>query len=408
MAPRGLPRNTSSVATAEPQGWYEDPFRLHQARYFSGGRPTKLVRDGNVESYDEPPSEGAPGSGASASWGHAVSVTLKRAEAIEATAPDPHGDDLPVYARRRPRPGALTAVAVVAIAGVATAVIANKPRPATASVTEAMAYSATMNASSADVYQTFAITDSSHKLDVTASESGPVSWSADQAELAEQVTLGGRQLITMRQLIDGTNNYSKISTKGLPASTLTGLPGLAGWTETTWTGAWSKDTSGFLPTLFFGSVSNPAQMASPSSLLGLLNAQASSVQNLGGDVLDGVSTTHYRALIPLSRLGSGTAEEEIQAQQALGTSFIGVDYWIDSSHLLRQLRVAITVLHQPSDATSSPGEVTVPLGTYPITFSISLRLSHYGTPVHVVPPPAAQITSHVACVLSNNGFNCTN
>jgi hypothetical protein len=40
-----------------PQGWYADPFRLHEARYFSAGRPTKLVRDGTAECFDEPPQE---------------------------------------------------------------------------------------------------------------------------------------------------------------------------------------------------------------------------------------------------------------------------------------------------------------------------------------------------------------
>ncbi len=37
------------------QGWSDDPFRLHEVRYFSEGRPTNLVRDGGRESYDEPP-----------------------------------------------------------------------------------------------------------------------------------------------------------------------------------------------------------------------------------------------------------------------------------------------------------------------------------------------------------------
>src|SRR5262249_5186780 len=49
--------NTLAMANRTMQGWFEDPFRLHEARYFSAGRPTKLVRDGNVESYDEPPSD---------------------------------------------------------------------------------------------------------------------------------------------------------------------------------------------------------------------------------------------------------------------------------------------------------------------------------------------------------------
>ena len=41
------------------QGWYLDPFRLHDDRWFSGGRPTNLVRDAGVESYEDPP-EGLP------------------------------------------------------------------------------------------------------------------------------------------------------------------------------------------------------------------------------------------------------------------------------------------------------------------------------------------------------------
>ena len=49
--------NTLAMATGTMQGWFEDPFQLHDARWFSAGRPTKLVRDGDTESYDEPPSE---------------------------------------------------------------------------------------------------------------------------------------------------------------------------------------------------------------------------------------------------------------------------------------------------------------------------------------------------------------
>jgi hypothetical protein len=38
------------------QGWYGDPFRRHNARWFSDGNPTELVRDEGVESKDPPPS----------------------------------------------------------------------------------------------------------------------------------------------------------------------------------------------------------------------------------------------------------------------------------------------------------------------------------------------------------------
>lgn len=37
------------------EGWYTDPYRLHEARWLSDGMPTKLVRDADDESYDDPP-----------------------------------------------------------------------------------------------------------------------------------------------------------------------------------------------------------------------------------------------------------------------------------------------------------------------------------------------------------------
>jgi hypothetical protein len=38
------------------EGWYTDPYAQHEARWLSDDKPTKLVRDGDVESYDDPPS----------------------------------------------------------------------------------------------------------------------------------------------------------------------------------------------------------------------------------------------------------------------------------------------------------------------------------------------------------------
>jgi hypothetical protein len=39
------------------EGWYTDPYQRHEARWFSEGRATKLVRDRGGETYDEPPDE---------------------------------------------------------------------------------------------------------------------------------------------------------------------------------------------------------------------------------------------------------------------------------------------------------------------------------------------------------------
>jgi hypothetical protein len=39
------------------EGWFTDPFERHEARWFSAGTPTSLVRDGGIEGNDEPPDE---------------------------------------------------------------------------------------------------------------------------------------------------------------------------------------------------------------------------------------------------------------------------------------------------------------------------------------------------------------
>ena len=37
------------------QNWCPDPFGVHEARWFSNGIPTALVRDAGIESQDLPP-----------------------------------------------------------------------------------------------------------------------------------------------------------------------------------------------------------------------------------------------------------------------------------------------------------------------------------------------------------------
>jgi hypothetical protein len=44
---------TESSAPAE--GWYRDPYGIHQDRWFSAGTPTSLVRDQGTEGHDDPP-----------------------------------------------------------------------------------------------------------------------------------------------------------------------------------------------------------------------------------------------------------------------------------------------------------------------------------------------------------------
>jgi hypothetical protein len=69
------------------EGWYVDPYGLHEARWISDGTPTSLVRDGELEAKDPPPDtpftgqlrelpENAPADGAD----------LRRADSAEASS----------------------------------------------------------------------------------------------------------------------------------------------------------------------------------------------------------------------------------------------------------------------------------------------------------------------------------
>ncbi len=44
---------TENSAAAE--GWYRDPYGIHEDRWFSAGTPTWLVRDQGTEGHDDPP-----------------------------------------------------------------------------------------------------------------------------------------------------------------------------------------------------------------------------------------------------------------------------------------------------------------------------------------------------------------
>lgn len=274
---------------------------------------------------------------------------------------------------------------------------------------ENLAYTTTVHANSADIAVTSAFATHDHKIDVTSTESGPISWSAHQGEFVTTTITDGHESLATRQIIDGNRTYARVfNIAHLPASVTSGIPGLSGWEETTWTGRASNSEASILLSFLLLGPTTAEGPLDPVSMLTVLRAQATSIDDLGRADLGGVGTIHYRALIPLSALFPISPTELEQAAQALGSSYLSFDYWIDSASLLRQISFSIT-LHgsQPDDTPSSPGEVTVPI-SYPVTLSTSVRLSNYGTPVHIVDPPPSQITTYGSCVISADGFNCTN
>ena len=86
------------MGTISAEGWYRDPFAIHEDRWMSQGRPTKLVRDGGVEAYDPPPDLPLP-----AELVPCVSDSGEDSGAGE-------GDQEPGYSNRRARRAAFDAI----------------------------------------------------------------------------------------------------------------------------------------------------------------------------------------------------------------------------------------------------------------------------------------------------------
>ena len=70
------------------KGWYRDPYRVREDRWYADGTPTALVGDGEVEANDPPPPGDAP------------DEALVRSMPDEAVGPDRGASSAAAYADR--------------------------------------------------------------------------------------------------------------------------------------------------------------------------------------------------------------------------------------------------------------------------------------------------------------------
>ena len=75
------------------EGWYRDPFGAHEARWYSQGVPTALVRDGDAEAHDPPPPSGDGAPEPEELPEPAIAGDLHRAD--DAQAPASHDETTP-------------------------------------------------------------------------------------------------------------------------------------------------------------------------------------------------------------------------------------------------------------------------------------------------------------------------
>jgi hypothetical protein len=306
------------------------------------------------------------------------------------------------------------------------------PNSSTTSATKV--YHLTMSANSADFQYRFAVTPSNTGAGMNSTESGTYSWASDQGTVTTQGAEPGVYAITTQEIVDRNHRYTKVIRKSGPDSNYFGLGFNQGngWTDSTVSGSTRTNllnlfVEGTLNSLGGSGLAEP-DVINPADLLGILRSESGTATNLGNEMVDGVSTTHYRTLIPLTNLVAGEGAQPL-ASALFGTGKLELDYWIDSGDRLRMLHAVTSIPKLPrrfesppptpvtTTPTTSPGEfkaiATAPASMaisppykYPLTFSVSLQLSNYGTDAQPSVPTRSEITSHQSCTISPSGYSC--
>jgi hypothetical protein len=366
------------VANGALQGWHADPFGLHQERYFSVGNPTKLVRDGRVEAYDEPPaaelaSAAAPAaaaSGSPASGSPALATaTLESVPPVATGGTSAQGagpDPFPRKNRRRRVEYAAVAVAAVGaiLAFVALEGGSGSPDVAPAAfVTKAA--QRTLSQSAAD----FSLSGTANLggQQVAIGGSGQIDFASDAMSLNLGASMVGGS-VTETELLVGGNLYMQVSSNGRSLAALTGGR------------HWLKIP---LPQSGSKTVTN----GSPASSLAVLSQQGARVtplgqQSIGGQTCSGYIVTPSRQAMlagareELAREGMSQAQTNAALQGLQGVTPPTITVYFDTQ---RQLACQVSVYMQVGTPTSDgSGDVQV-----------VMTFTHYGVPVKITPPAAA-------------------
>jgi hypothetical protein len=134
----------------------------------------------------------------------------------------------------------------------------------------------------------------------------------------------------------------------LPAQLTSKIPGGRPWLSVNLAQAGKAAGIPGLGALFNSS----ASVTNPGQYLSFLRATASgSVKNLGQATVNGVQTTHYHALVDMSKLpsvvpaGQRRAVEQLVAElKRKGVSpQVPIDAWIDASHLIRRIQTSYSL-----------------------------------------------------------------
>jgi len=370
------------------EGWAPDPFEAHEFRYFVDGRPTKLVRDGSVEGFDDLPPRSAwpsslqppipvapppPPPGASY-WAPPPATG-----ATVALPPPPPGAGAPVglgatdtfvggteptpvrHPRRRLVSGVAALVVVAAVAS--GAVVLTGGKSAQAAVVDSV--NSTMADRTAHVDMNLAVDTPSGT--VTGTGTGDIDFTQNAMQLQLAVGVAG-QNIDMQAVYVAGSVYEQIP--GIDQL----IPGKS-WISLDLSSL--QSAVGSQGTSAFGTGDNP------TALLRLLAQQGNNVVALGPSTVDGTSVQGYEVTLDPAAVKGELAHAKLPSWMTAALSEVDtptttLKVFVDGSGLLRRFSLGL------DETVASAGKVAV---------DESLDFSRYGAPVSVSAPPADQVAS---------------
>jgi hypothetical protein len=173
----------------------------------------------------------------------------------------------------------------------------------------------------------------------------------------------------------GSTLYIKI-----PQALAGQVPGDTPWVSIDVAKAMKQRVGASIEQLQGGAPSNPVD------LLGYLRGTGQRVRDLGDEKVGGTPTSHYATTVDLDKAAAAQSPSARQAiervERLTGTHTVPAQLWIDSSGRLRKLLVTEKLRHLPAASTTQG----------PLTVRFAETLTGYGTPVHVMAPPADQTT----------------
>jgi hypothetical protein len=129
--------------------------------------------------------------------------------------------------------------------------------------------------------------------------------------------------------------------------------------------------------------SGAGSTSDPTQILQLLSSVSDQVTKVGDEKVRGTDTTHYHAVMDLTKASTSqgnTPQQADRLKQLLGTSTMPVDVWVDGDGLARRLQFQMPLPKaQASQAGLANGSIASTEEFY-----------DFGTPVSVDAPPADQ------------------